>query len=66
LDSRVKLMRNVCQTPIVELNCNQSQGKTFPGTCECLGGYKDDGAGIYFESESYFQEMTFPFNNGNK
>jgi len=37
--------------------------KIIPGTCECLGGFKDDGAGV---CKSYSQEITFPFNSGNK
>jgi len=28
-DNRVKLMRSVFQTPIVQLNCNQSLGRLF-------------------------------------
>jgi len=38
-------------------------GKTVPGKCECLFGYKDDGAGI---CNAYIPEVTqLPFSNGN-
>jgi len=47
-DSRAKLLKSVCPILIVRLTVKllPITGKTIPEKCDCLPGYKGDGAGF--------------------